>query len=137
LTMADIWKEVYTPNRKALLDAYGGANEVWEFSPPTGSAHSLLAREVWFVRVCSFTFVFHGLSQVEACLDYYRKKVRPSSRIPGDRLGDYGGDHGERQRWFERLPMYLLEEPKRKKVVAALQIACGNGPRTHSDLPRH
>jgi len=24
------------------------------------------------------------------------------------------------ERWFERLPMYLLEEPKRQKVLKAL-----------------
>lgn len=24
------------------------------------------------------------------------------------------------ERWFERLPMYLLEEPKRQKVIKAL-----------------
>ena len=34
-----------------------------------------------------------------------------------------GGDHWEYQRWFELLPMYLLEEPKRRKVVAALSEA--------------
>jgi hypothetical protein len=32
-------------------------------------------------------------------------------------------DHWEAQRWFEQLPMYLLEDAKRKKVVAALQKA--------------
>jgi hypothetical protein len=36
------------------------------------------------------------------------------------------GEHnvrGKIERWFERLPMYLLEEPKRKKVVQALAKA--------------
>jgi hypothetical protein len=32
-------------------------------------------------------------------------------------------DHWEAHRWLERLPMYLLEEPKRKKVVKALNQA--------------
>jgi hypothetical protein len=27
------------------------------------------------------------------------------------------------ERWFERLPMYLLEEPKRQKVLKALNKA--------------
>jgi hypothetical protein len=35
----------------------------------------------------------------------------------------YNGIHWEAQRWFERLPMYLLEEPKRRKVVLALRQA--------------
>jgi hypothetical protein len=29
----------------------------------------------------------------------------------------------EVERWFERLPMYLLEEPKRQKVLKALSKA--------------
>jgi len=29
----------------------------------------------------------------------------------------------EVERWFERLPLYLLEEPKRKKVLQALTHA--------------
>ena len=32
-------------------------------------------------------------------------------------------DHWEIQRWFEQLPMYLLEELKRVKVVKALERA--------------
>jgi hypothetical protein len=30
---------------------------------------------------------------------------------------------GEAQRWFERLPMHLREEPKRRKLVMALRQA--------------
>jgi hypothetical protein len=37
--------------------------------------------------------------------------------------GNYGGDHGETQRWFEKLPNYLLEKAKRPKVVSALERA--------------
>ncbi len=33
------------------------------------------------------------------------------------------GIHGEAQRWFERLPMHLPEEPKRRKVLEALSRA--------------
>jgi len=33
------------------------------------------------------------------------------------------GIHGEAQRWFERLPMHLPEESKRRKVVDALTRA--------------
>jgi len=34
-----------------------------------------------------------------------------------------GYDHGECERWFERLPLFLREEPKRRRVVKALQEA--------------
>jgi hypothetical protein len=33
------------------------------------------------------------------------------------------GIHGEAQRRFERLPMHLFEEPKRRKVLEALTRA--------------
>jgi hypothetical protein len=36
---------------------------------------------------------------------------------------DFGGDQTETQRWYDRLPMYLREEPKRVRVVAALEEA--------------
>lgn len=50
---------------------------------------------------------------------YFERKIHPTSRVPVP--GDI--DHWEAQRWFERLPMYLLENVKRKKVVSALQRA--------------
>ncbi len=31
--------------------------------------------------------------------------------------------HWEAQRWYERLPMFLFEEPKRQKVETALKKA--------------
>jgi hypothetical protein len=64
----------------------------------------------------SFTFRFFSIDQLRDCLAYYERKTHPSSRLPI--AGDI--DHWEAQRWFERLPMYLLEEPKRVKVVKAL-----------------
>ncbi len=116
--MAAIWKEAYRPEHKG-----------WPPPHPTSTTHmpgfplppilpaSLVPREVWFVRVCSFTFEFQTMEQLEACLAYYKQKIHPTSRVPEEHFGD----HWEAQRWFERLPMYLLEEPKRMKVVAALE----------------
>lgn len=86
--------------------------------PPTLPA-TLAPREVWFVRVCSFTFEFQTIEELEAHLAFYRQKIHPTSRLPEPHFGD----HWEAQRWFERLPMYLLEGPRRKKVVAALEKA--------------
>jgi hypothetical protein len=70
------------------------------------------------VHVAAFTFHFFSVAQVRDCLAYYSQKVHPSSRAP---LG--AADHWELQRWFERLPMYLLEEPKRVKVIKAPERA--------------
>jgi hypothetical protein len=90
---------------------------------------SLLPRHVIVVRVASFAFRFENVERLRECIKYYEKKTRPSSRIAAKTLAaDLGEDWRELrgwhvERWFERLPMYLLEEPKRHKVLKALSRA--------------
>jgi hypothetical protein len=63
------------------------------------------------------------------CIKYYEKRTRPSSRLAAKTLAadlgeDWRGFRGwDVERWFERLPMYLLEKPKRQKVLKALSKA--------------
>jgi hypothetical protein len=70
-----------------------------------------------------------SVEHLRDCLAYFQQKTRPSSRIPTkDLAADLGEDWRtqrgwEVERWFERLPMYLLEEPKRARVVKALEKA--------------
>jgi hypothetical protein len=79
---------------------------------------SFVPRNIYFVSVCSFTFEFQSLDQLRLCLEFYSRKIHPSTRL------DIGAaDHWECERWFERLPLYLREEPKRLQVVSALQRA--------------
>jgi hypothetical protein len=112
--MAKIWKEELDWSRhQNKMDAPVDRRPNVSFVP----------KWVFFVRVCSFTFEFHSLKQIEECLGYYSRKIHPTSRIPWKELPSYGGDQSETQRWYERLPMYLLEEPKRNKVVKALSAA--------------
>ena len=81
----------------------------------------LLPAYTYFVRVCGFTFRFGSVAQIPSVLEYYSQKIRQSSRLaPSDWLK---AEHDVAQRWFERLPAYLLEEPKRLLVVKALQKA--------------
>lgn len=120
--MSRIWSEPYNPDRhrNPMRNGWDGpatpaVERYWR--APTLSRHRVL-----FVQVCGFTFEFHGPEQLAACLAFYAQRHRPTSRLPvAD--GSYGGDHAETQRWFERLPLYLLEEPKRLQVVAALEAA--------------
>ena len=108
--MAKIWKEEFDPTRHHnRMDAGPAARPAKD---------NLLPSWVYFVRVCSFTFEFHSVAQINHCLEYYDRKLQSSSRM---NIG--GADHWETQRWFERLPMYLREEPKRKDVVKALAAA--------------
>ncbi len=120
--MARIWTEQYDPrrHRDPMSDGWGcprpeGPTRHWR--APTLESHLVL-----FVRVCGSTLVFHVRYQLEACLDFFRHKLHPSGRLPVY-TENYGGDQGETQRWFDRLPMYLREEPKRVQVVRALERA--------------
>ena len=118
--MARIWSEPYDSSRH-------GHPMGWAFPEPEGlkrhhRARTLEPHAVLFVRVAAFTFQFHSLEQLQACRAFYAQRHQPTSRLPVA-TGDYGGDHSECQRWFERLPLYLREEPKRVRVVAALEAA--------------
>lgn len=108
--MARHWKEQFNPKLHG--------NKMQEFPVREIRDVKLMPPWVYFVSVCSFTFEFHSIEQIKACLDYYSEKIHPSSRLSVN-----GGDHWEFQRWYERLPMYLLEEPKRQKFVKALRSA--------------
>ena len=92
-------------------------------------SRNLIPRHTIIVRVASFAFRFDTIEQLRECLAYYERKTHPSSMIPAKTLAsDLGEDWRELrgwdvERWFERLPMYLLEEPKRQKVIKALSKA--------------
>ena len=90
---------------------------------------NLLPRHTIVVRVASFTFRFGTKEQLRECIEHYEQRTQPSSRIAAKTLAaDLGENWRELrgwdvERWFERLPMYLLEEPKRQKVLKALSPA--------------
>lgn len=121
--MAQIWSEIYNPKRhndkmadSSRLPTIPG-DQYWR-------APTLQRYQVYFVRVCGFTFEFHSVEQIEACLRFFSKKVRRSSRIhfsEADRKIYWL--HWKAQRWFERLPMKLLEERRRIRIVPALKQA--------------
>ena len=103
-------------------------NPMWYIDDEQSKRHrrapSVTPYKVCSVEVCGFTFVFHSVAQIDVCLDYYRRQHHRSSRLPVY-TENLGGDHSETQRWFEKLPQYLLESSKRPKVVAALERAKG------------
>jgi hypothetical protein len=121
--MARIWIE-----KIPSLDAKG--HPVWKAI--TAHAHLELSnrpfstldpREVLFVNVCSFTFNFKSLYELDETLKFYQQKTHPSSRLSSSRLVKGTWGHWKSQRWYERLPMYLMEDPKRVRVVKALEEA--------------
>lgn len=102
---------------------------IWKEPLVTPGKENLKPQSVIVVRVASFTFGFRTVGQLRECIKYYEQKTHPSSRIPAKTIAaELGQDWRtlrgwEVERWFERLPMYLLEEPKRQKVVKALREA--------------
>ena len=111
------WKEKYD-RQKHRNRMWGHGCEVEDNPDP-----KLIPKWVYFVTTCSFTFEFHSINQIHACLKYYSQKIRPSTIIPEEDLWKHGGDHWEFQRWHEKLPQRLLKESKRNKVVKALENA--------------
>jgi hypothetical protein len=99
---------------------------IWKEKLTTFGNANLTLREVILVRVASFTFRFTTTKQLRDCIEYYERKKHASSRVSAKAIAaDIGPDwrdlrSWEVERWFERLPMYLLEEPKRQKVLKAL-----------------
>ena len=121
--MAQAWTETYDPkrHRNKMHDASkipGVPTEQYWRAP------TLQKYPVYFVKVCNFTFEFHSIEQLKVCLEFFSKKVRPSSMI---RFSESDKKitwlHWVAQRWFERLPMKLLEERRRVRIVPALEKA--------------
>ena len=114
--MATIWFEDFDPLKHR--NPMGGEAG----TPPSIGRHyrsgTLEPHRVTLVRVEGFTFEFHSLEQIQACLRHYQQKTLPSGRISSRQMA--GGDHWEVQRWYERLPGELRRDSKRLKVVRAL-----------------
>lgn len=134
--MAQIWIETFDPKRHSdkMRDVshLPGVPGVEYRSAPT-----LQRYPVYFVRACGFTFEFHSLKQLEVCLEFFSQKVRPSSMIrfsESDRRIHWL--HWVCQRWFERLPMQLLEERRRIRIVPALMTALEQFANEHEDIHR-
>jgi len=115
--MAQIWKEQRDGHWSEHFDLHGYK----DLPPHDVSPNSqLVPVYTYFVQVCGFTFRFGSVAQITPVIEYYQQIIRPSTRR------DTTHNAFERdvaQRWFERLPGYLREEPKRQKVVKALERA--------------
>ena len=115
--MAQIWKEERQGHWSEHFDLHG-----YQGLPPHDVSPNpkLVPVYTYFVRVCCFTFRFGSVAQITPVLEYYRQKIRPSTRRD---TNHYAFERDVAQRWFERLPGHLREEPKRQKVVKALERA--------------
>jgi hypothetical protein len=132
--MAQIWTETYDPKRHS--DKMRDFTHLPGVPEQYSRAPTLQRYPVYFVRVCGFTFEFHSIRQLKVCLEFFSQKVRPSSMIrfsEADRKIHWL--HWVCQRWFERLPMQLLEERRRVRIVPALRQALTKFKREAEVLP--
>jgi len=111
--MARFWKEKLDPSKHTDFMGHHHVGGL-PVQPPRDN---LVGHWVYFVSVCSFTFQFQSLQQLEECLAFFSQKVRPSSMVSNITLEHYW------QSWEQRLPQWLFKEAKRQKVVKALQGA--------------
>ncbi len=109
-----IWKEKLDPERHR---DYVGAHRRGGYDVLAPRDNRII-KWVYLVNVCSFTFQFHRLEDIDKYLEYFSQKPLPSS-------GKFGGPALEPywRAWHERIPMRLKKESKRKKIVKALQRA--------------
>ena len=103
--MARFWKE------KLDLDKHVDYMKTTHLSgfPVAPSHDNIRERWVYFVTVCSFTFQFQSIEQIQECLTHFEQKTHPSSALPNVTL-----EHCW-QGWEQRLPYRLFENSKRQK----------------------
>jgi hypothetical protein len=145
--MARIWKEKrkrvagWIPSDKVLDPQVIHCLMVGDAPPAEFSPDPAIIPEwVYCVHVCGFTFRFWSIKQIQACLDFYSRKLHPSSRIlVSEEMLYHIPNRSMLQRWYDRLPSYLREESKRQQVVKALKKSLkqfGNDPPLLTDVPR-
>jgi hypothetical protein len=125
--MARFWKHPYSLERALELGirdhenvpVVGVPNNAWMGNPNFRA----WPEWIYYVEVCGFTFAFFSHEMIQEYLDFYSRKILPSSRFYGDFSHGSAGSVGDGQTRFERLPLRLRQESKRVRVVKALDKA--------------
>lgn len=127
--MARLWKEPYSLARALELgirdtenaECVGVPNREWKGRPEFRA----WPRWIYYVEVCRFRFAFFSIEMIREYLDFYSRKVLPTSRFYGVSPFSSGpaASIGDGQTRFERLPLRLRQESKRVRVVKALERA--------------
>ena len=115
--MSKHWKEPYTIEAARSAGIHGSENCLI-----LGDTN---APWIYYVDVCSFRFVFFSLGMIRDYIDFYQRKILPTSRFSGASPFSDGpaASIGDGQSPFERLPGYLRKGSKRLTVVKALERA--------------
>ncbi|MEM6784468.1 MAG: hypothetical protein AAF624_12125 [Bacteroidota bacterium] len=113
--MAKHWKEPYTLEAAQALGIHD-----FEGRAVLGDAHT---RWIYCVRVCSFTFGFFSLDELDRYHAFFSRRTLPSSMIEGPFSSGPAASVGDGQSVFERLPGRLRARRNRETVHKALARA--------------
>jgi hypothetical protein len=112
--MARIWTETFNPKRHA--------DKMRDVSVP--AIPDLQRYPVYLVGITGYTFEFHNIQQIEVCLRFFSQKVRPESMMQFLETDRHILElHAVSPRWFQELPLPLLEEHRRLEIATALTKA--------------
>jgi hypothetical protein len=134
--MARFWKEPYSLERALELGIHdfedapcvGVSNGEWTLtrdgSPaPANPGFRAWPKWIYYVEVCQFTFGFFSLEMIKEYLEFYSRRVLPSSLHSSAFSKGLAASVGDGQTRFERLPLRLRAESKRVRVVKVLEKA--------------
>ncbi|MEL7362573.1 MAG: hypothetical protein AAFN13_10915 [Bacteroidota bacterium] len=113
--MAKHWKEPYTREAAQALGIHD-----FEGRPILGDANT---RWIYYVRVCSFTFGFFSLDELDRYLAFFERKTLPSGTVAGPFSSGPAASVGDGKSVFERLPGRLRARNNRETVRKALARA--------------
>jgi len=115
--MSKHWKEPYTVDRAEAAGIHDH-----EGTLVVGEKNS---QWIYYVTVCRFTFTFFSIEMIRDYIDYYSRKILPTSRFHNSSPFSNGpaASVGDGQSRFERLPGKFRKESKRIKVKEALKKA--------------
>ncbi|MEM9533348.1 MAG: hypothetical protein AAGA23_20670 [Pseudomonadota bacterium] len=106
------WREKLDP--KKHKDYFSGAQTPGGL-PAEPPKDNFVPAHAYFVQAAGYTLEFVSLAQVQEALEYFRKKVHPSTMEPAVHSEHYW------QRWYERLPKGIKSGSKRAKMARALE----------------
>ena len=108
--MARYWREMADPEKH--FDFMSSHNEGGV--PIPKSSDNLVPKWVYFADVCSFTFQFATIEQVNQCIAYFEQKTHPSTIDNHPPFEHYW------QPWYCKLPKGLNKKAKKQKVLKVL-----------------
>lgn len=117
--MKNVWKEKYTlarANKCGIHTVEGIGVNSWGREKP---------KWIYYVEVANFRFCFFSIEMIDRYIDFFGRKILPSTRCYGTSPFSMGSSIfvGQGQTPFERLPARLRKKNVRPKIHKKLKEA--------------